>query len=230
MRRLPAYLLVILALVSSCGKGKRISENTFAEIFADMFLADQWISSNRLSRTADTSLVYEPIFEKYGYTSEDYRNSLEYYMDDATTFAEVLEESREILKSKVALITKEREYKVLQDSVRAVMKRTYRPISIPKDTTSIPYRQDLKRPYNFWDPEAYMKSQPAYSLVVKGSKDQDEPAAEEETVEEATTPGEVTEEEKISDRAAEDRKASLERKNKNSHPGPKGMEEIKVVE
>ena len=145
MRHLPAYLLVTLALFSSCGRGRRISEAKFAEIYADMFLADQWISSNRLGRIADTSLVYEPIFEMYGFTTEDYRNSLMYYMDDATAFADVLEEARSILKDKVDHLTKVREYQVLRDSVRAVMARTYEPISLPPDTIMGPYTRELHR-------------------------------------------------------------------------------------
>lgn len=227
MRQLPAYLLVLLALVSSCGKEKRISEDNFAKIYADMFLADQWIVSNRLSRTADTSLVYEPIFKKYGYTSDDYRSSLEYYMDDATAFAQVLEEAREILKSKVALATRERDYEVLRDSVRAVMKRTYRPIFIPVDSLAVPFAPDLRRPYQFWNLEAYFKSQPAYSLVVKGGKDQDE--NEQDAVEETVAGEAESEEANVSDKAAEDRKSVLVRKDKD-HPGPKGLEELMVVE
>lgn len=145
MRHLPAYLLVTLALFSSCGRGRRISEAKFAEIYADMFLADQWISSNRLGRIADTSLVYEPIFEMYGFTTEDYRNSLMYYMDDATAFADVLEEARSILRDRVDHLTKVREYQVLRDSVRAVMARTYEPISLPPDTIMGPYTRELHR-------------------------------------------------------------------------------------
>ena len=55
--------------MASCGNREHIiSRGDMARIYADMYLMDQWImehSENR--RAADTSLVYNPIFEKYGY-------------------------------------------------------------------------------------------------------------------------------------------------------------------
>ena len=82
IRKISAYLLPLaLAAVSfvSCGGDvKVIPKDEMAEIYAEMLLMDQWIAAHpQARRTADTSFVYEPIFEKYGYTSDDYRSSVD---------------------------------------------------------------------------------------------------------------------------------------------------------
>ena len=78
-----------------------------SRIYAEMFLADQQIMQNgRLQRMADTSRVYEAIFDKYGYTLEDYRASQEKYLLDARRYAKMLKKSVDIL---------EKENKVLKD-------------------------------------------------------------------------------------------------------------------
>jgi hypothetical protein len=40
----------------------------------------------------DTLLVYEAVFEKYGYDTDDYMHSLRYYLKDPERFAKVFEE------------------------------------------------------------------------------------------------------------------------------------------
>ena len=68
-----------------------------------MFVADQRIGQDRKARSmADTSYVYEPIFEKYGYTSVDYMASMEYYIRDADRFAKILRETSIILEEEIA--------------------------------------------------------------------------------------------------------------------------------
>ena len=64
-------VVVAIILFSSCSseEGKVISRRDMAEIYAEMLLTDQWIASRpELRKKADTSLVYEPILNKYGYT------------------------------------------------------------------------------------------------------------------------------------------------------------------
>ena len=75
---------MLLSLVSCSGDdGKVIPRSKLAEIYAEMFVTDQWLMDTPgVRRLADTSLVYEPILRKYGYTSEDYRVSVDRYMDD----------------------------------------------------------------------------------------------------------------------------------------------------
>lgn len=73
-----------------------------AKIYAEMLVMDQWaVSDSRLRQKADTSLIYEPIFEKYGYDGEDYRTSVEYYMNDPERFSRILRESADILDARI---------------------------------------------------------------------------------------------------------------------------------
>ncbi len=106
----------ITAAAVSCNKDEAevIPRAQMAEIYAEMLIIDQWISSTPGARTvADTSLVYEPILKKYGYTSEDYRKSIDSYMDDPERFAKILERTGRILDAKLVEL---REKKAIEDS------------------------------------------------------------------------------------------------------------------
>lgn len=52
-------VLVSLLLLASCSeKGRVIPQDKFSEIYAEMFLADQWLTSRYSERTkADTTLL-----------------------------------------------------------------------------------------------------------------------------------------------------------------------------
>lgn len=96
-------LAVMLVLVSSCGRnGRIIPPGELSEIYAEMFLADKWITYNNLKSAADTSQVYPPIFKAHGYTTEDYLGSVDHYMSDPKELAEILEASQSILVEKLA--------------------------------------------------------------------------------------------------------------------------------
>lgn len=104
MNRCPGHIaalaLSVLVLLSSCRKDEAevIPRSELSKIYAEMLLTDQWILNTPNVRTiADTSLVYEPILEKYGYDSDDYRKSVDVYMDDPERFAKILRETGEIL-------------------------------------------------------------------------------------------------------------------------------------
>lgn len=92
-------LVLLMALVSSCsGRPRIIPPNTLASIYADMFLADQWLSDHSSeSKRADTSLFYDPVFSRYGYTFEDYDASVKHYLKDPERFAKIFKKASEKL-------------------------------------------------------------------------------------------------------------------------------------
>ena len=94
----------LFLLCVSCGReGKVIPKQKMAEIYADMFVADQWLAQNyKASRTADTTMVYESVFRKYGYDSDDYRASVNYYIQDPDRFARILRQTVIILDGRIA--------------------------------------------------------------------------------------------------------------------------------
>lgn len=115
-----------------------IPRKELAEIYAEMLVTDQWIVSvPGIRLIADTSLVYEPILEKYGYDSDDYRKSVDAYMDDPERFARILRTSAEILEEKIL----ELEHKQILLELRA---------KLPKLEYSIDFSKYF--PYMFDEP------------------------------------------------------------------------------
>ena len=101
-----------MILAPSCRReGPRvIPRSKLAKIYAEMFVTDQWVQSKPGLRTiADTSLVYEPILQKYGYDSEDYQYSIDHYMDDPERFSRILRSTAEILDKEIKALRKAQE-------------------------------------------------------------------------------------------------------------------------
>lgn len=111
LRYISALFAAVLFLSSCTGDGgKVIPRSKLAEIYAEMLITDQWISDTPgLRRTADTSLVYEPIFQKYGFTTADYRMSVDKYMDDPERFSRILRTTVQILDKKIVELNVEKE-------------------------------------------------------------------------------------------------------------------------
>lgn len=101
MKRFCIYFLGLLCLLSlfSCRKGgKIIPEAKMTEIYADMFLEDQWLVTFRKYRLmADTTLFYDPIFEKHGYDFEDFSRSVDYYVDHPEKYIKLLRKTEDLL-------------------------------------------------------------------------------------------------------------------------------------
>lgn len=122
MKRFPAYLVVLALAVglslASCGKKERvIPKEKMAEIYAEMYVLDQWLDDNRsLRREADTSLVYAPVLDKYGYTYDDYLNSVNVYMKDPTRYSRILRRTSEILGSRLTELKAEK--KAQEDALK----------------------------------------------------------------------------------------------------------------
>ncbi len=105
-----AALAAIVILFASCNRDEAevIPRKKLAKIYAEMLVTDQWIiSTPGIRKIADTSLVYEPILENYGYDSEDYRKSIDFYMNDPERFSRIFRTTGEILDSKLAELRKE---------------------------------------------------------------------------------------------------------------------------
>lgn len=86
-----------------------------------MFIADQMLQTIPGSgRMADTSLVYESIFNKYGYTTADYRKSIEYYMEDPMIFTRTIKQAGLIIDARIKELEK---LKKEEDRILAEKKR-----------------------------------------------------------------------------------------------------------
>ncbi len=148
-------IILSLVFLASCGEreARVIPRGELAEIYAEMLVVDQWITATPGTRQmADTSLVYEPILNKYGYTSADYRLSVDKYMDDPERFSRILRTTVSIFDQRLKelerkKIEQERQEEVLKridklrESVRNVLDSTllsishFHPDSFASDTS-----------------------------------------------------------------------------------------------
>lgn len=95
--------LVLLLLLPGCGRrGRVIPAGKLADIYVDMFLADQWVSDNYSTRrAADTCDFYGPIFKAHGYTFKDYDRSVNHYLQNPEGYSRLLEKSADILEKRI---------------------------------------------------------------------------------------------------------------------------------
>ena len=97
-----------LLLAVSCQGPKRIPRDELIEIYADMYMADQFIREDYdLRREADTLLVYEGVLEKYGYDTDDYLYTVDVYLRDPERFAKLLSKTSDLLTAHSLLVEKE---------------------------------------------------------------------------------------------------------------------------
>lgn len=115
-----ALLLFFLCPVTcmvSCMREKYIPEETMSDIYYEMYITDQLIRKDRKKKKeSDTLLVYEPIFERFGYTSEDYRNSVNHYLLKPEKFEKIFRKTQ----AKLELRKKQLEDIIAQEEERLI--------------------------------------------------------------------------------------------------------------
>ena len=129
MIRLWKYILPLMAVLffASCSlkdEAEIIPRAKMADIYMEMFMTDQWISDTPGMRMiADTSLVYEPILEKYGFDKFDYIHSVDFYMNDPERFARILRTCMDKLDKRIAVLQKMQKQQELQDAAAKTLER-----------------------------------------------------------------------------------------------------------
>lgn len=123
MKKLVSYLAIAILIVmgiSACSKKARIiPKNKMSLIYADMFVADQWISDHsELFASTDSTSFYESIFNKYGYTSTDFIASVEKYIEDPERFNRIVKKSYEMLLDKKKHYEKERDEALIKENTK----------------------------------------------------------------------------------------------------------------
>jgi len=109
MKFRPLYIaLVLLLFAVSCKGPKLIPRKELTQIVGEMLVRDQQIRGNRtLRHMGDTTYVYEGIFEKYGYTTDDYLYSIEHYLRDPERFSRVFRDVAANMEKEKARVEKE---------------------------------------------------------------------------------------------------------------------------
>ena len=160
---LPLMAVVVFASCSSKDEAEVIPRNKLADIYAEMFILDQWISETPGMRLiADTSLVYQPILEKYGYDKLDYIHSVHFYMNDPERFSRILRISMDKLDKRIDYLQKLQKEQELKAEAAKKLERFKQDYSFEE---YFPYLAD--EPYvHYYDSLAFeTDSSNAYRLV-----------------------------------------------------------------
>lgn len=140
MKRIVSHIIpavLLLLLLGGCAKrGRVIPAKTMSEIYAEMFLADQWLNDHsNVKRIADTSDFYGPIFKKHGYSFKDYDRSVNHYLDNPKKYTGIMEKCTEILNKKLELLRKEAKRRErLKEIERYLKEHALEPIDFEKDS------------------------------------------------------------------------------------------------
>ena len=105
------HIVLALVAVTACQGPRIIPKDTLTDIYEDMFFADQLVRERNLPKPQmDSLLVYEAVFNKYGYTTDDYQNSVRHYLKDPERFAKVFEEVARRLDEEVKSLDRQIDY------------------------------------------------------------------------------------------------------------------------
>jgi len=133
MRLRLRHIVVFLAFAVSCTGPRTIPRDKLGDIFHDMFLQDQQIKTNTsLKRIADTSLVYQGIFEEYGYTTDDYLHTINKYIRDPEKLSKVFENVADRLLAESKDIKKEVMFEEWQKKFLAIYRHRIDTLSLPR--------------------------------------------------------------------------------------------------
>ncbi len=109
VRLMVSMVLVFMSVlaVPSCRSEKEapISQENMENIIYDMLIIEELLySRGDIRAQSDSSYVYLPIFEKYGYSIEDFHNSVEYYLRHIVQFVELSTSVKERLEAEQAML------------------------------------------------------------------------------------------------------------------------------
>lgn len=116
-----AALLLLGLMAGACVRHKIISDEELAHIFHDAFLTNAYVSTERLS--LDSLNIYEPIFARYGYTTEDVQYTIgNFSKRKSARLGDVVEKAIRMLEEEG--LRYEHEVAVL-DTIDNVARRTF---------------------------------------------------------------------------------------------------------
>ncbi|MFI3304908.1 MAG: DUF4296 domain-containing protein [Rikenellaceae bacterium] len=94
-----AGALLLLLAAPSCSRRSTLSDTELAQVFHDAYLANAYTSSEGIR--LDSLRLYEPIFNKYGYTTEDVQYSIgNFSLRKSARLSDVVERAISMLESR----------------------------------------------------------------------------------------------------------------------------------
>ncbi len=104
MKRTIYIFILFIPLLFSCTKERVIPKNTFAKILYDFYFHDGCINGSDLRPSTDSLLIYEPILNKYGYTTADYNKTVSYYLHHPDRYVKIYTKTQKMLKERRDLL------------------------------------------------------------------------------------------------------------------------------
>ncbi|MBO7321602.1 MAG: DUF4296 domain-containing protein [Bacteroidales bacterium] len=80
MKRTLYILLISVVFVVACTPNDIIPRGKMADIYYDFYMADRYLESMSQFKLGDSVQIYIPIIEKHGYTFDEYRATVDYYL------------------------------------------------------------------------------------------------------------------------------------------------------
>lgn len=122
MKKVILILLLLATLgIQGCKKKNVIPDDVLSEIFHDAFVANAYIGINRMN--VDSLEIYEPIFNKYGYTAKDVAYTVgNFSRRKSARLGSVVEKAIDKLEEESKLYNKK---VVILDTIRNVAIRTF---------------------------------------------------------------------------------------------------------
>ncbi len=91
--------LAMLLIAPSCSRRSTLSDRELAQVFHDAYLANAYTTSEGIR--LDSLRLYEPIFNKYGYTTEDVQYSIgNFSLRKSARLSDVVERAITMLESR----------------------------------------------------------------------------------------------------------------------------------
>ena len=108
-------------LLSACARHKIIPDDTLAQIFHDAFLTNAYIGSEGVK--TDSLRIYEPIFARYGYTTDDVHYTIgNFSKRKSARLGDVVERAIEMLEREGKIYNQE---VAVLDTIDNVARRTF---------------------------------------------------------------------------------------------------------
>lgn len=80
MKRTLYILLISVVFVVACTPNDIIPRGKMADIYYDFYMADRYLESMSQLKLGDSVQIYIPIIEKHGYTFDEYKATVDYYL------------------------------------------------------------------------------------------------------------------------------------------------------
>lgn len=106
MKRTGILILLLLLTALSCGPRADIPEKKMIQIYYEISLLDNYVDYYPEMRAqSDSMRVYAPLLDKYGYTEEEFINSIHFYLRDPERFLKMIKAVETKLKEREQYLT-----------------------------------------------------------------------------------------------------------------------------